>query len=243
VNNTPTISLDLLLKSAMLGYLGIPLWACSMASTKISVCLTLLRFEQRRSLRILSRVLIGVLAAFAVVNVLFPLLQCRPIQAAWDLSLPRTMCESAETTRIVSNTASGVNIATDLLLSILPLSFIIQLQRTRVEKSLLIVLLGLGLLASAASIAKTVFVQRWGVDDDFLAVSILITICTVVEELVSVFAACAPWLKGPLQTLLEVFGVPFGFRSLDVGEVTHEPPSPSSSSMCKESIQKTVSKV
>jgi len=212
VSYSPTIPMDKLLHSAMLGYLGIPTWACAMASIKISVCLMLLRVEQRTSWRIFLYTMIGVQVCFAIVNVLFPMLQCRPVQALWDLRIPRTACLGDYSTQVASITASAINIATDLLLSLVPLTFIVQLRRPLAEKILLFLLMALGLFASTASIAKSVAIRSWGATDDFNALAIKVAVWTAIEEFLAIIAACAPWLKPYLQTLLERAGVRFTLR-------------------------------
>jgi hypothetical protein len=173
----------------------------------------LLRFEGRRAFRISAYIIIAVQVCFMISNVLYPFLQCNPTSAAWDVSLPRSACLPDESLRIASNVSSAVNITTDILLSLAPLSFLMQLRRTSAEKILLVLLFAFGLVVSAVSIVKAVVVNAWGHTDDFLVTSFEINLYSVIEEMLAVLATCAPWLKGPIQAVLEPLGFRFGFTS------------------------------
>ena len=199
--------MDQFLLAGKLGYISIPFWACAMACIKSSVCLMLLKFERRRAWRIFLFAMIGVQVCFAIWNTLFILLECRPLTAAWDLTMPRSLCVSDGGIRASSNAAAGVNITTDIILSLIPLSFLSELRRPMAEKVLLFLLMALGLFASAASIAKTAVVRYWGHDADFFSMSVIVTTWACVEQFVAIIAANAPWLKNFFQTLLSRFGI------------------------------------
>ncbi|KAK4121972.1 hypothetical protein N657DRAFT_576661 [Parathielavia appendiculata] len=193
-------------------WLAIAVWGLSMTCIKISIALTLLRIQgKERGWRIFLYTLMAVQAVYGVGNTLFNLvIACRPLQAAWNPFLPGATCVSVEVMRTVSNVGSAVNITTDVLLSLAPATFLRKLNRPLRERVFVCVLMGMGLFASVSSIVKTVIVQGWGDPtmslDDWWAVGVSICTWTVLEQVLSVLAACVPAMKGIFQKCLGAMG-------------------------------------
>ncbi|KAH7390634.1 hypothetical protein BKA66DRAFT_459426 [Pyrenochaeta sp. MPI-SDFR-AT-0127] len=191
-----------------LAFIAIPIWSLAMACIKTAVALTFLRIQSTRPWNIFLYSIIGIQAAYGIGNTLFILLQCRPIQAAWDTTLPRSYCLSDSAIRVASNLGASVNISTDILLSLAPLAFLHKLNRPLREKVVICFLMGMGVFASIASIMKTVVVREWGQPGaDPWATAISICTWTILEQFLATFAACAPSLKVPIQRLLEALGI------------------------------------
>jgi hypothetical protein len=147
-------------------------------------------------------------AAYAIGNVFFSLFgYCKPLAATWDVSYPRENCDR-QAMRIASFVGAATNITTDLLLSLAPIVFVIKLQRPLRERVMICFLMGLGMLASVASIVKSVRVNTFAVNplEDHWASAISISTWTVVEQLLGVLAACVPCLKRPIQRFLDKIG-------------------------------------
>ena len=69
--------------------------------------------------------------------------------------------------------------------------------------------MAVGLTASAASILKAVFIQKWVNDTDGMFVGFTICTLAAIEMLVGSIAACLPCLKSTVQGLLIRCGVDF----------------------------------
>ena len=189
-------------------YLAIPLWTLSMGFTKMGVAITLLRIRTTWRWNLFLYTIIGVQALYLVGNTLFTLLQCRPLSDAWNFYAPPDHCLSPRATSIASTVTSVVNTSTDVLLSLAPARFIIGLQRPIFEKLQLAILMGLGLIASAASIRKAVIIQGWGDPTrDQWAMSMAIGTLTAAECLLASFAACAVCLKAVWIRVLARCGI------------------------------------
>jgi hypothetical protein len=196
-----------------LGWIGIGIWGVSMTCLKVSIALTLLRI-QSKSLpwAIFLYSIIGLQVAYGVLNLIFNLgIACRPLAKAWDFRIVDGYCVPAEVMRAASNTGSGVNIVTDVLLSLAPAVFLRKLNRPLRERMFICFLMGLGLIASAWSIIKTVQVQKFYDPtlpfDDLFPIGISISTYTILEQLTGILAACVPALKGILQSCLGSMGV------------------------------------
>jgi hypothetical protein len=154
------LNLDEFQRVIKLGVLGVPIWTLSVACVKISVACLLLRFQPSRTWRIFLYSLIAMIIVTSVGFFLFDLLQCIPLAAAWDPTIQGARCVGSNTFRIGSNTNSGINIATDIILSLFPLTFLQKLRRPLLEKVLVGVLMAMGMAAAAASLAKAILVRN-----------------------------------------------------------------------------------
>ncbi|KAK3680607.1 hypothetical protein B0T22DRAFT_173171 [Podospora appendiculata] len=212
VTSPGLLPLDRAVDAGKHSWLAIPIWGLAMTCIKTSIALTLLRIQQKhRAWRIFLFTVIAVQAAYGILNTFFNLvIACRPLAAAWDLSIPGGTCVSVETMRAASNVGSSINITTDVLLSLAPATFLRKLNRPLRERVFVCVLMGMGLFASVSSIIKTIIVRNWGdpaTVDDWWAMGVSICTWTALEQLLGVLAACVPALKGILQGCLEKVGV------------------------------------
>jgi len=195
------------------GWIGIGIWGLSMTCLKVSIALTLLRI-QSKSLpwAIFLYTIIALQVAYGVLNLIFNLgIACRPLAKAWDFRITEGYCVPTEVMRAASNTGSGVNIITDVLLSLAPAVFLRKLNRPLRERIFICVLMGLGLFASAWSILKTVQVQKFYDPtlplDELFPVGLSVSTYTILEQLTGILAACIPALKGILQSCLGRIGL------------------------------------
>jgi hypothetical protein len=189
--------------------IAIPIWGLAMTCIKASICLTLLRIQQQTWWRIFMYTIIAIQTFYGVGNAIFVWFQCRPIEFMWNPFLPGGHCLPTETIRAVSTTGAAINITTDVLLSVAPATFLRKLNRPLRERVVLCVLMGMGLLASAASIVKTVITMQWNDPmGDTWAIGIQISGWTVIEEFLALLAACMPALRPVLHFVaLHAFGV------------------------------------
>ena len=191
-------------------FLAIPIWGIAMMFIKCSIALLLLKIQgQSLWWRIFCWSMISIIAAYGVGNTFFILLQCRPLEAAWDPSVLDDGGSCLGTSAIVtaSNVGSAVNISTDILLSLAPLSFLWRLRRPLREKLLIGVLMGLGTVAAAASIVKAMLVKDYTAVDDPWERLVRINTWTMLEQILALIVASAPYLKPLLQKTLQKFGV------------------------------------
>jgi len=105
-----------------------------------------------------------------------------------------------------------MNVATDVVLSVAPALLMVDLRRPVLEKVLLMVLMGLGILASAASLRKALMVVGVGVsgaEEDPWAFGVSISTWTAIEPLLASMAACSVCLRAVLRRFLAKFGMGF----------------------------------
>lgn len=73
--------------------------------------------------------------------------------------------------------------------------------------------MGMGLLASAASIQKTMLIKNLASSKDILTLSLLLTIYGNIELFVGTMAACLPYTKPAVRRVLTRVGVNFSVQN------------------------------
>jgi hypothetical protein len=177
-------------------------WA--LALSKMSIAWMLLRIQRDRpwwtwSMYFLMFVSFGV----AVVSNVFQLSACKPLWAVWDHSNPDAVCADPKTSQTSIYVTAILTIITDVALSLAvcvirysvwlnatemltlatrqPISFIVNIQRPLREKIALGFVMGLGIFASSASIAKTFMIGSYGKTGDTLMDTVGLTTWSMVE--------------------------------------------------------------
>jgi hypothetical protein len=101
----------------------------------------------------------------------------------------------------------------DFFFSLIPITFIFKIQVPLREKIVLCVLMGLGLIASVASILKAVKSDTLRQSRDNTWDSVPFVIWGFVEEHLAIIAACVPCLKALFERLLRRVGVTVTYKS------------------------------
>lgn len=94
------------------------------------------------------------------------------------------------------------------VLSLAPISFLWSLNRPLRERVVIGFLMSLGLLAGVSSLIKNLQIQKFGAPGvDGPALNIVISLWTVLEQLLGVIAACTPFCKPVFEKCLRCMGV------------------------------------
>jgi hypothetical protein len=107
------------------------LYLPSVALPKISLLLLYLRIFTDRPSRITTHVLLWFLVVNWVVYLITVSLQCTPFAYQWDKSIPNGRCVNQAA---LYKTVSAPNIATDLVILLLPVKTVLQLKVSRARK-------------------------------------------------------------------------------------------------------------
>jgi hypothetical protein len=201
------ISLSRLQRQIQLCTISEPFWAWGMTFIKISVAFMFLRVQRGTGWRrflyglIIFHIFLGLFA------VIFQLLQCIPFSAAWKFPRPTgSKCFSDKMNDAAAFTVAAINSAADILFSLIPISFLRKIRRPVGERVIVGALMGLGLLASAASIAKALaladLTKTIAAGQDVEPPGVNVVLWTCLEEQFGFLAACLPCLKSLLQSSL-----------------------------------------
>jgi len=115
----------------------------------------------------------------------------------------------------------------DFICALVPVVVVRRLSRTRVEKTLISVLMASSLMASGCGIAKLYYMITYDFNSpDGLYLAIPEYFWCRVEEAIIIIAACVPLLKTPIERLLHRVGVgPFRAHPLYLNHIELSPPS------------------
>jgi hypothetical protein len=186
------------------------LWAFILPFVKISIACLLFRLK-RNTLRwriflfSMSAIQLGV----AIASATFTLSLVRPIRAWWDpTGNPGAKYLSQRAVNIELYVQAGLNITTDLLFSLLPITFISRMHQPLRTRIVISFLMALGLLTTAIGAYRIFLTWQFGTNpvQDPTWTNIRVSICCVLEGTVGIIAACIPCLKRPVELVLVKLG-------------------------------------
>ncbi|KAL1794317.1 hypothetical protein ACET3X_007738 [Alternaria dauci] len=164
------------------------LYSFAITLTKIAIISQYLRFIQERAFRTKMYVISIIIVGHFITAILVTVFQCRPVRGVWDFTVEPT-CLDFVTYLYAS---SAVNVATDLLLLVLPLSHLWKLNLPKKQRFILCVLLAGGASACIVGIARIAYLhQLHGLDLTYESVICLVLTvgeCTLGITFISIAA-------------------------------------------------------
>jgi hypothetical protein len=142
------------------------LYGLSMPLIKASVVFTLLRFTTQPKYRWILYIMQFIASIMALVGILASLLYCRPVQAYWNPLLGK--CGNFMVVVNIGYAWTAVGIVTDWTCAILPWFVVRKLQMSRRSKFTIMVIIGLGGVASTATIVRAPYLKYYLVPTDRL---------------------------------------------------------------------------
>ncbi|SPO01766.1 uncharacterized protein DNG_04439 [Cephalotrichum gorgonifer] len=188
-------------------------WAVALIKTSIAVML--LRFQKTKVWEISLYILIALQVIVAVFLTILQTTRCVPINANWDPTVPNARCLGDNAFRISLTVGSVIVIATDVILSLMPIAFLRNMRHPLRDRIVIGGLMSLGVVASAASVVKTVVIQKYSRDprDDPIGTGIAISLWASIEEQLGIIAACVPCLKAFSHRLLARMGLASSYKA------------------------------
>lgn len=126
----------------------------------------LLRLTQQRRFRYPLYIVMVSTVLFTIASLSALLLHCRPIAANWNPLVGA--CGSLSSVLYLSYVVTGINIAADLSCAIVPYFMVRGLTMPRRAKTSVMAILGLGLFASVATVARTPYFKYYMVPQNQL---------------------------------------------------------------------------
>ncbi|KAF2732812.1 hypothetical protein EJ04DRAFT_440360 [Polyplosphaeria fusca] len=196
------------------GALTMPLWAWSTGLVKISIACMLLRFQQDKGWRIFMFTMIGFNILLIIFTGIWNLIQCIPLSKLWDVQnkITHFRCTSDSANHTAVFITSACNVSSDIVFSLMPLTFLGKIRRPLQEKVVIGGLMALGLVASSFSLAKAILAGRLAVPNylngkDMGAYLSLFGFLSMLEVQTSLIAACIPTLRSATRVLLHRIGL------------------------------------
>lgn len=182
-------------KVHQLNYASAFLYAGTLSCTKLSV-VALLWSISPKALHRRWCFAIGVLVTIWTVTSVFVIaFQCQ-IPKTWELNGKKCISEIAFWSYFET-----VNIITDLMLILLPLSIVWVLQARKARKAIIFGCFAVRILVVPTAVIRIVYLTKVSNTGDFTLRAWPAALCALIEESLSVIAACIPYLKPFLDSL------------------------------------------
>ncbi|KAL8714034.1 MAG: hypothetical protein Q9220_002180 [cf. Caloplaca sp. 1 TL-2023] len=173
-------------------------WIQTFASlmwTKISICLFLMRIPVSKAyIRPLQAAVVVLVVSNVILTVLW-ILQCSPVQAAWDLELKKhSECFSKGQLQRIIIAQAVISAVSDFAFAAFPILILRKLQMKLSTKIGLGMLMGLGIITGACCIVRTVL-NFQAIPKDYTYGGIDNWYWRLFEVQLGIIAACVPALR------------------------------------------------
>ncbi|KAL6786508.1 GPCR, PTH11-type [Trichoderma sp. SZMC 28012] len=169
------------------------LYGFSMPFIKASVVFTLNRITTNKWHRWGLYAMLFVASIMSIIGILATLLYCHPVPAYWNPLLGT--CGDFMIVVRIGYAWTAVGIVTDWTCAILPYFIVRNLQMSSRQKMIVMLVLGLGALASTATIVRAPYLKYYLATEDRLYWSGYITLWCLLESGIALIAACLPALR------------------------------------------------
>lgn len=190
----------------------------NMMFIKMSIGIFLLRVSARRIYNWIICVSLAVVIIWSLVTFFYDIFQCSPIQKQWDFRIQTGKCVSTSDLVSAAYAISVMTILSDWLYALLPIPMLWSVKMSPQAKATVIIILGLGIFASVATLIRIRYLTVMQDLDDLLFVATQVMTWTVIEPGVAIIAASLATIR-PLLRAMRVRG--FG----STGRRTHSAPS------------------
>ena len=161
---------------------------------------TLVRLTMDNRIRWTLYIVLFVASVMGVIGILASLLYCRPIRAYWNHFLGE--CGNPMTVVNTGYAWTTVGIVSDWVFAIIPYLVVRNLQMPARAKMIVMVIMGLGVIASAASIVRAPYLSHYMATTDRQYWNGHITLWCQMESGIGLIAACLPALRVLFKTYL-----------------------------------------
>jgi hypothetical protein len=169
-----------------------------MAVTKASIGAYFLRLSGKRYQKVTIYVTMTVVILYSIMYLPFLIFQCRPVAYLWyqfDQPPQTGTCVSHTVLADVTYAHAGISAATDLVLGLLPLTFIYGMSLTPRTKLSIFFILSLGFFASTATIVRIVYIDSLTQTTDYTWEGINLAKWSLVEPAIGITAAAIATLR------------------------------------------------
>ncbi|KIW00182.1 uncharacterized protein PV09_08223 [Verruconis gallopava] len=178
--------------SELLSWIIQLMYICNMFLTKVALLVSYLRFSRPGKFRLSVYAAIVVVTSWFIGSMITTIFECIPVQNFW---LQRTYkgCPMNDDARLLACVL--INIFTDFVVCLMPLRIVWQVKIATREKVVLYVLLSLGLVASIASIVRTIVMDKAITTFDITWWGYSVWIWTCIECDLAIICASVPCLR------------------------------------------------
>ncbi|KAI0377982.1 hypothetical protein F5Y04DRAFT_263226 [Hypomontagnella monticulosa] len=176
---------------------------------KLSIGIFLLRLASQKRYKYTLYASIVIVGIWSIVLFFWNIFQCNPVAAQWDYTIlqndPNARCVSADEIVNAAYALSVMNILSDWLYALLPIPMLWKVKMTAQAKLTVVVVLGLGVFASIATLVRLKFLADLTDMADILHAGTDAMVWTLIEPGVAIVASSLVTIR-PLLRLWKIKG-------------------------------------
>ncbi|CAJ0554201.1 Ff.00g127130.m01.CDS01 [Fusarium sp. VM40] len=199
---------------------------------KLSIGVFLLRLCVKKVYNWIIWVSLTIISIWSIVLFFWNLFQCHPVEMQWDFRIKEGKCVSADQIVSAAYAISVMTVVSDWLYALLPIPMLWSVKMTKQAKATVIVILGLGIFASVATLVRLRFLADLTDTDDILFAGTDAMAWTLIEPGVAIVASSLATIR-PLLRAMKIRG----FESTDNTYSTgHSAGMPSNANRAKSAV-------
>ncbi|EGX91448.1 hypothetical protein CCM_05606 [Cordyceps militaris CM01] len=186
----------------------------SMMFVKLSIGVFLLRLSARKVYSIIIKISLIVVTLYTLGVFFWDVFQCMPVAKQWDYRIMEGHCASGQDIINAAYAISVLTVVSDWFYALLPIPMLWNVKMTKQAKVTVVLILGLGIFASIATLIRVKFLAGLTETDDLLFSATDALLWSMVEPGVAIIASSLATIR-PLLRVLKIRGF----------ESTHRTPS------------------
>jgi rhodopsin domain-containing protein len=202
-----------------------PLWVWEVTFIKISIAFMFLRFTRVVTWKLAWKITmwfsITYLVVSAIIVAYYQFTACVPLRYSWDKSLTNGHCRDPKVVQIGIIGTSIPFIISDFQFSLIPLTFVLKLNRPLGERIAIACIMGMGLLASIVGSIKFIHIQKVKATHDPTWDLITWKVASSAEAGIGIIAANVPPLKSRGEKLARSLRSRFSAVSHSISWMAH----------------------
>ncbi|KAI0123026.1 hypothetical protein BJ170DRAFT_122831 [Xylariales sp. AK1849] len=175
----------------------------TMLFIKLSIAILLLRLATQKRYRYTIWGSIVVVAIWSIALFFFNVFQCHPVAAIWDyrilMSDPTAYCVSLDKIINAGYSLSVMSILSDWLYALIPIPILWNAKMTQQAKATVVVILGLGVFASVATLIRMRYLVKINYGPDILFNATDATVWSIVEPGIAIIASSLATIRPLLR--------------------------------------------
>ncbi|UPK93180.1 hypothetical protein LCI18_004115 [Fusarium solani-melongenae] len=180
-------------------------YVLDMMFIKLSIGVFLLRLSVKPVYTWIIWISLAVITIWSTVIFFWNMFQCSPVEKQWDFRITGGQCVSADQIVSAAYAISAMTIVSDWLYAILPIPMLWTVKMTKTAKATVIVILGLGIFASIATLVRLRFLADLTDTDDILFAGTDAMVWTLIEPGVAIIASSLATIR-PLLRAMKIRG-------------------------------------
>ncbi|EKJ75718.1 hypothetical protein NXS19_012218 [Fusarium pseudograminearum] len=168
---------------------------------KLSIGVFLLRLSVKKVYNWIIWVSLAIITIWSLVLWFWNLFQCNPVEMQWDFRIKDGTCVSADQIVSAAYAISVMTVLSDWLYALLPIPMLWSVKMTKQAKATVIVILGLGIFASVATLVRLRFLADLTDTEDILFAGTDAMVWTLIEPGVAIIASSLATIRPLLRTM------------------------------------------